>query len=519
MSDKKDLSKIVSSLTDTINLLASYLSAEDEEEIEVMDEPADRFTMPEDDEIEIIDDEDDGEEVEDDEEIEIEDDEEEDKKAEAEKKPVKEDLETGKELAKYQEFVDYDMKEYGHISKRTLHFLAKAGLEVVKDEYGDYEVVAKEDDGITEGKCKSCKESKISTDESILNPIEPFQKAATGFVGKLLGEDEDEDAIFDVEIDECNLTETDEEDESYDSEEDAEVVITEENEGVDAKELATVINNFFKESGKADSEKTELAQKIIDIVPENLIDDLVAKAKEVFADKEIDYKMDREFSKKNIDSAPFDTIGELLDDPEINKLGKEIALTILGIVAIFEPSPVGELLVGVLSLLPADKFVQLMLQINFPVLGLVNMFRKKNKEAEVEEGLLGDIVTGVKKIFNPMSEECDECSECNESYLPYFEDRFGFIVSIGLADDLFYGDNYIIIDHNEDNDFNLGREIVFVDEEQMIHLYDEAKEEDIYTHFVNDGGETEHEIKVIFKQYINVDFVSNISIGTGRYMI
>ena len=51
------------------------------------------------------------------------------------------------DLAKYQEWVDFDMKKYGRISEITQSKLDKAGLEVVKDDHGNYEVIAKEDDG------------------------------------------------------------------------------------------------------------------------------------------------------------------------------------------------------------------------------------------------------------------------------------------------------------------------------------------------------------------------------------
>lgn len=51
------------------------------------------------------------------------------------------------DLARYQKWVDYDMKKYGKISDITNDKLTKAGLEVVKDDHGDYEVIAKEDNG------------------------------------------------------------------------------------------------------------------------------------------------------------------------------------------------------------------------------------------------------------------------------------------------------------------------------------------------------------------------------------
>ena len=60
----------------------------------------------------------------------------------AKKAEVKEDL--GQDVAEYQKWVDYDMKKYHKISKETADKIKKAGLSVVKDQYGDYEVIAKE---------------------------------------------------------------------------------------------------------------------------------------------------------------------------------------------------------------------------------------------------------------------------------------------------------------------------------------------------------------------------------------
>lgn len=60
-------------------------------------------------------------------------------------KTIKEDL--AQDLTRYQKWVDYDMKKYGRISDITKRALEKASLELVKDDHGDYEVIAKEDDG------------------------------------------------------------------------------------------------------------------------------------------------------------------------------------------------------------------------------------------------------------------------------------------------------------------------------------------------------------------------------------
>lgn len=63
----------------------------------------------------------------------------------------------GDDLAKYQKWVDYDMKKYGRISNETKKALEEVNLTIVKDKYGAYQVISKEIDG------KALKESKDLT--------------------------------------------------------------------------------------------------------------------------------------------------------------------------------------------------------------------------------------------------------------------------------------------------------------------------------------------------------------------
>ena len=50
----------------------------------------------------------------------------------------------GSDIAEYQKWADYDMKKCGRISALTNHKIRKAGLKIVKDKYGDHEVIANE---------------------------------------------------------------------------------------------------------------------------------------------------------------------------------------------------------------------------------------------------------------------------------------------------------------------------------------------------------------------------------------
>lgn len=46
----------------------------------------------------------------------------------------------GDKLKKYQMWVDYDMEHYGKVSETTQDIIDKEGLQLIKDQYGDYEV-------------------------------------------------------------------------------------------------------------------------------------------------------------------------------------------------------------------------------------------------------------------------------------------------------------------------------------------------------------------------------------------
>ena len=76
---------------------------------------------------------------------------------EVNKKSLKEYKDLGQDLGEYQKYVDADMKEHGHISKKTMEEIKKAGLSVVKDQYGEYEVIAKEKDHLAKSKNESKK--------------------------------------------------------------------------------------------------------------------------------------------------------------------------------------------------------------------------------------------------------------------------------------------------------------------------------------------------------------------------
>lgn len=112
---------------------------------------------------------------------------EEDEEEETIEESIKEDI--GQDVGKYQKWVDYDMKHYKKISKKTNDLLAKAGLEVVKDDHGDYEVIAKskdeslhEDIDVTDTDiCPECGTDPCVCEDQVLelaDPVEEKDKSA-----------------------------------------------------------------------------------------------------------------------------------------------------------------------------------------------------------------------------------------------------------------------------------------------------------------------------------------------------
>ena len=125
------------------------------------------------------------------------------------------DEDLGDDVAKYQRWVDYDMKRYGKISDKTKSYLDRAGLEVVKDDHDDYEVIAK-DEGLSESlnevevktdtdKIKISSET-ITKDEEMAIPVTDDTKDEIIAGGEkddtsdeIIADDEEEDTVDDIE--------------------------------------------------------------------------------------------------------------------------------------------------------------------------------------------------------------------------------------------------------------------------------------------------------------------------------
>ena len=109
-------------------------------------------------------------------------------------KGVTESLEEniGTDIDEYQQWVDYDMKRYGKISDQTNKEIKEAGLQVVKDKYGDYQVIA--------GKYDESLKEDLDRDLSIISDIIDNYKDITGYDIVDIFEKDSDEPVFNQEI-------------------------------------------------------------------------------------------------------------------------------------------------------------------------------------------------------------------------------------------------------------------------------------------------------------------------------
>lgn len=143
------------------------------------------------------------------------------------KRPIKESC----SINQCQKWVDYDMKKYKRISDDTMEKIKSSGYSVVKDQYGDYEVIAdRKDESCEKRKSRKMKESieditidtgdqeiqvsardkeKEPTDDEMIAPLSDEEKI------EMASEEEKPDEDIDVDFDEFSEEEFDELGESY----------------------------------------------------------------------------------------------------------------------------------------------------------------------------------------------------------------------------------------------------------------------------------------------------------------
>lgn len=106
------------------------------------------------------------------------------------RKAVNENI--GTDIDEYQQWVDYDMKRYGKISDQTNKEIKEAGLQVVKDKYGDYQVIA--------GKYDESLKEDLDRDLSIISDIIDNYKDITGYDIVDIFEKDSDEPVFNQEI-------------------------------------------------------------------------------------------------------------------------------------------------------------------------------------------------------------------------------------------------------------------------------------------------------------------------------
>lgn len=155
------------------------------------------------------------------------------------------------------------------------------------------------------------------------------------------------------------------------------------------------------------------------------------------------------------------------------------------------------------------------------------------EDDEVDEGLLNllnplapvkAIGGAIKGLFGEECEDCEEGSKkeaaLNEARIADLEDKFGFSLGLKTAYQLFYRNAYILIEPSEIA-YDKGCRVIYVDDDQMICLYDEANDVDLYSSYVESDVEVDSQIRQIFQSHLDlyIDEIGDVRVVKGRYHV
>ena len=161
------------------------------------------------------------------------------------------------------------------------------------------------------------------------------------------------------------------------------------------KEVAQGITELFKDENGNKSEKAKLASGIIKAIPSDYADDLIKMFSEKFGEKKIPEQVKSRAKSEDVDISKFKTYGDMIqsyiNDEKVQKGAKAAILTVMAIVSFIEPTPIGEIITAIITLIPANVLLKVLLAVNFPVATLLSYAAKKKYGAK-DEGLIGDII-------------------------------------------------------------------------------------------------------------------------------
>lgn len=200
-------------------------------------------------------------------------------------------------------------------------------------------------------------------------------------------------------------------------------------EGVGA-ETANALKDVLSTINKEESKQgwTDTVANIIELIPDELIDDLFDAAK----DKLSNVKLNDDTKKKIIDLAgdkldgeeaeDADTLGKILSLFDITSWDaanlKKYLIAVLGIIAVIEPTPILEIITGIVAILPADIVKKILTITNISnIIGvagtalnrgyqlLKNLKNEKKEDLntdklELEEGILDKVKDKISKAVD-----------------------------------------------------------------------------------------------------------------------
>lgn len=177
---------------------------------------------------------------------------------------------------------------------------------------------------------------------------------------------------------------------------DMEESLNEDGEGTQIKDIAKLITQVTTEG--SDSEKAQIANTVIDCIPDNLIDDVISEISNKCGNIKVDDKIMSKVTTLIGDTSnpeDVDCLDDILDFIDISKwdpnLVKSLLVTIIGIIAAIEPTPAGELILSIVQLIPANLM---------PLLAKSSPISSAARAARLGKNISKNIGKGIARKFS-----------------------------------------------------------------------------------------------------------------------
>lgn len=177
----------------------------------------------------------------------------------------------------------------------------------------------------------------------------------------------------------------------YESKQMTSFILTEDIDAATTKQVAGAVAKAMKEGDK--KEQGEKLQAVVDNIPDDKIDDILTALKNAYGDMKISNEARKVAKEKGVDLGDSNRLDDFLNNENIQKGYKGVLLVVLWIISFIEPTPVGEIISLILTILPA-KWIWIIAMhplfiINAGIKAIARAI-KKRKEKKAQKELQGE---------------------------------------------------------------------------------------------------------------------------------